>query len=139
MKKLIALAAVAACGAAIAAVESPNIVGYQTDGAAVNLSAHVLPFAPIGDTGIDLQSIVPTVASGTLKSGDFVIQYYNQYGVLDHAYYYLLAPDTDEEETDGWWDDQDGVTYSTKTFEPGEGFWVNAKVQGSLVFPALSL
>ncbi len=54
MKKLIALAAVAACGAALAAVESPNIVGYTTqdvsgEGSKYNIAGFC--FANIGLDG----------------------------------------------------------------------------------------
>ena len=71
MKKLIALAAVAACGAAIAAVESPNIVGYNNTAARANLNWYSPVFRSVGYNTTDINDIqLNDGGAGTVGWGD---------------------------------------------------------------------
>lgn len=89
-------------------------------------------------TAVNIQDIIPSVADGyELESGDFTIQLYNQYGLIEAAYIYCFGEDIDMED-DGWYN-EDFDTLIEKTFEPGEGFNLLAAKPGSLTFPALSL
>lgn len=100
-----------------------------------NLSAQG-NFRPVS---VDIQTIIPAVEEGeTLESGDFVIQFYDQYGVIEGGYMYVLGEDIDDGYADGWYE-EDWETPAVKTFEAGEGFNVYAAKVGTLTFPALSL
>ena len=91
MKKLIALAAIATCGAALA-VESANIVGYQNKELNENANAFVAQtLIPCGVTAADvtLDDFVPTSgADGWDYTSDFLATLKTN-GNLDKKYGYL--------------------------------------------------
>ena len=90
-------------------------------------------------TGVNIQDITPAVDDGyTLESGDFVIQFYDQYGIIEKQYLYVFGEDIDEGYEDGWYE-EDMDTFVEKIFAAGEGFNVYAAKPGTLTFPALAL
>ena len=138
MKKLIALAATAACGVALAAVESPNIVGYQNktvgyadgddkyyDGMFMMGSG----FMSIGGTAdsYSIQDLVPQFpddADEDLEDTAAQIQEVGTGGEIGTVYMYLTATSTRPGFDGAGWYTRDGSTYvkSTKTFTRGMGF-----------------
>ncbi len=92
-------------------------------------------------TGVDIQKITPVVGEGekALRSGDFVIQIYDEYGIIKESYSYYLGDETDSGNGPNGWYDDEGINLIEKTFNPGEGFTVSAKKTGELIFEALSL
>ena len=131
MKKLIALAAVATCGAALA-VESANIVGYQNK----DLTGQVAP--SIGAT-------FAGVGADTFKLGDIAVEGF-QYdtetlqvlstdNAATIARYTYVTPEWDEEDFEGdgaavgWWiagqEGEEGGSANDVTFAPGQGFLGN--------------
>ena len=134
MKKLMFAAAAALCATAGFCVESANIVGYQTKDVRQNLSVQLPTFEDVSAAGVDIQSITPVAAAGeTIESGDFVIQFYDQYGVISSSYMYVLGEDIDEGYADGWYE-EDWETLAVKTFDVGEAFNVLASKGGSLQY-----
>lgn len=134
MKKLIALAAVAACGAAIAAVESPNIVGYTSQDVAAGKFAMV---------GVQFEGVnAQPMTIGELVKGDFLAVPNNDDAFLSTAnqiqhwtgsgydLYYFLE--------DAWYDDgsEDGAykegwadvygELTADTLAPGDAAWFKA-------------
>ena len=127
MKKLIAIAAAAACGAALAAVESPNIVGYTTKTLEENTWYLVANnFESISSGAIDVQNFVSGLTATDDASTAPVIQYWNG-TKLETIYYlqYLWDPVAEKDVAEGW----GNVEFETvnKTFEVCEGFWVKTK------------
>lgn len=126
MKKLIALAAVAACGAAIAAVESPNIVGYTSQDVSGEGSVYNVAGFCFANVGLD----------GQAKLADFVASGWNyendQIRVLNPATCAnskVLVFLTAEEASGGGvgdkagWYDADDFTYEGDTaFDLGSAF-----------------
>lgn len=119
MKKLIALAAVATCGAALA-VESANIVGYAKSDLANGNKLISAQFLPIGSSdGYDIQNIV--------AAGDDIESYVSLQ---------TLTPGGKAKETYSWdtwqfvedepaWIDDVGI--ATRKFLPGEAIWIQGK------------
>ena len=110
MKKLIALAAVAACGAALA-VESANIVGYQNINIPSGYTIATATFKGVASEGFKLSQIQPLHqdgnefgTSGSRRcNGVIVVNKINAEGNYTKAYsYFTLASKL------GWYDD-DGV------------------------------
>lgn len=91
-------------------------------------------FRPVS---VDIQDIIPAVAEGDLESGDFTIQFYNEFGAITASYMYCIGEEI-EQEKDGWYE-EDLETLVEKTFAAGEGFNVSAAKAGTLTFPALAL
>ena len=141
MKKLIALAAVATCGAALA-VESANIVGYQNQDL----------------TGKQYNSIGPTfvtVGAEKFKLGDInvegfqydteILQVLSTDNAATIARYTYVTPEWDEEDFEGdgaavgWWvkgkEGEDGYSANDVEFDLGQGFLGNfSKKKASLTY-----
>jgi len=126
MKKLIALAAVATCGAAFA-VESANIVGYaqsdlDDDGGSVIVTPQ---FMGIGTTGgvIDLQSIKCNEEAEDLVT----LMTLDNLGYTVDTYYWS----TDKGEF--CWLDGDTMKKAVNVeFAPGQAFWVQSDDVGNV-------
>lgn len=70
---------------------------------------------------ISIQDLKPTAFAGVeIGGGALDLQTVDEWGAMSEQFYYMTAA-SDGVEVDGWYND-DGVTLSTKTFEPGEGF-----------------
>ena len=123
MKKLIALAAAATCGAALA-VESANIVGYNataiTGGRFYLCSTQ---FDTTGGTGAGMR--ICDLISGEIPYGS-QIQILNADGATYAIYKYLLEVyDADKDDfVPGWGDG--GEELATAKLAPGSAFWFKA-------------
>ncbi len=53
---------------------------------------------------------------------------------MEASYSYMRGEDIDDGCPDGWYDDEDGETLVTKTFDIGEGFFVYAGRVGTLTY-----
>ena len=114
---------------------SGEVNGAEAEIPVGNVSSAQGNFRP---TSVNVQSIIPELEGG-VESGDYTIQFYDEYGALTNSIYYTLGEDIDEGYEDGWYND-DGETMSTQVFEPGFGFVVySTKAGGKFVFEALSL
>ena len=130
MKKLIALAAVATCGAALA-VESANIVGYQQKDLPSGFCNGVATFVNVAQETMSITDMIPRDSEGnTLGGGVFQLQTTKPSGGADEQFLYLFEDDVGEELGDGWYNG-DGETLATKVFEVGEGFVFNSSVEGA--------
>lgn len=141
MKKLIALAAVAACGASLA-VESANIVGYQTTSTAVTVQDNFVLLAPsflnVSDGVLSTDTIKCDQTVNTLnETQDEEIEGWTDDaaaimvpdGLGSYAWRYYVADAYDEVEEDfveGW--ASDDTLLNTLEFDLGVGVWVRGKV-----------
>ncbi len=103
MKKLIALAAVATCGAALA-VESANIVGYSSNNHADSQYISVgMGFAGVGDDGVfTLNQLKPTA----WDSSSDILQVLSSVNAGTIATYVYYGAWEVGEELAGWYDDE---------------------------------
>lgn len=137
MKKLIALAAVATCGAALA-VESANIVGYMSkDMATAGYYNYTPMFVGVGGADPAVKDIVPSTSDPTVTDlGEAKIMLY----VLDTSR--KFAKTFAYKTEDGDWMDEDGWYYGDEevptSYEmaPGEVLQFYAPYQVKLAFPA---
>ena len=107
MKKLIALAAVATCGAAIA-VESANIVGYQNVNGAASQKAMIgATFQKIAGTGMTLGDVKVNESFGEL--GD-TLTLLNEYGGAAGVYVYMTATTAADFGLEAGWYDNDDIS-----------------------------
>lgn len=103
-----------------AAVES-DVVGYTTVALPLGYSLVGLPFDSLnGKTSLSIQDI----SIENSQVGD-VIQYWEN-DLLQSATYRIRNG------VSGWW--KSFTELSTKTFSPGEGFWVRKNAEGNLTF-----
>ena len=109
MKKLIALAAVATCGAALA-VESANIVGYQNVNGAASQKAMIgATFQKIAGTGMTLGDV--GVNDSFVELSD-TLTLLNEYGGAAGVYVYMTKTTaTDFGFTEGWYDNEEISTW----------------------------
>ena len=133
MKKLMfGLTAAVAVGAM--AVESANVVGYETRNLTANEQViNGANFVTVGEDAMDIQSITMDGAAG---NGDAMIWWWNTAtGKYDaKAYWYTeLYADEEGETTLGYagWGDLEYWMPVTKTFAPGEAFWIQAGLNTS--------
>lgn len=127
MKKLIALAAVATCGAALA-VESANIVGYANSKeiAANTFSLGTSPFLAVGADVVKVQDMlipsgVTAVPYSQRTTKALQLQVWN--GSNYTMYYYLSDAyvEATDEEVEGW---ANGAgDYTDAVIAPGTGYW----------------
>ena len=125
MKKIMfglaAAAAIAAFG-----IESANTVGYQQKAVRRLLSQQVCTFDAIGGGGLDIQKLIPVDENGDyVGDGDITIQFTSDRGALLGAYAYYGDDEYDDDCPAGWYNEEtdERVTF---TFDPGQGFQVNA-------------
>ena len=123
MKKLIAIAAAAACGAALAAVESPNIVGYSESALKSGNTAAGSQFVPFTGDTIDLVAITVTGYTEE-QGGDIYVQRVDGKGKMiagSKFFWYDIPGDG----LYGWYDGSDEpLATGTQTVKVGEGWWV---------------
>ena len=132
MKKLIALAAIATCGAALA-VESANIVGYLSkDMPTAGYYNYTPMFVGVDGSDPAVKDIVPSSSAvGSLEGG--MIKLY----VLDtnrkFAKTFAWYTEDDFMDVDGWYfgDEEEPTTYK---LGPGESLQVNAPYQVSFTY-----
>ena len=137
MKKLMFVAAIAAMAGSAFCIESANTVGYQNKEVAVNLSNQMPTFEAIGSEGTDIENLQPVDENGDPLSGEFTIQFYDEYGRLAENYTWWKGEDVDEGMEDGWFDD-DMEEPKTRALAAGEGFCVSTSYDGAfLKFPAI--
>lgn len=126
MNKLVLATAVASAlfGAsygATGAIESQNIVGYQTKSLQAGFTMTGVTFLPVTGNGVDIQSIIP--AGDNIDTGDVNIQTLNAFGQTDDMYTYYGEGEYDDDSVAGWYTD-DGL--ASVSFAPGQGLWVAA-------------
>ena len=126
MKKLMTIAAVALCTAAIAdsgnSITSSSIVGYKAENLQDGFTMMTPCFVPVSDAkgGIDLTSLTP---GGEYSSGDVMVQTLTAAGLADKSYTYK-KPRTG---TTWFWQDVDTnetIANGDVVFDSGDGLWV---------------
>ena len=134
MKKMLLVALCAAASAGFAAdVLSENIVGFNKAGTVNGFSNQIACFENVGAAGMDIQSIIPYCADG-VASGDFTIQFYDEFGGFVDEFSYVLGEDIDEGYEDGWYE-SDWLTLADYSFDVGTGFTMFCAVDGgTLIF-----
>ena len=127
MKKVM-FAGIAALCATVAvadsAIESQNIVGYNTTTAREGFSLFVPSFDDVGSEGLDIQKIVPN----TLSETGIQLQTFTQTAGTDAMYYYKPAGGAGA----GWYTKARARAsdWAEKTFAKGEGFMVYFPTSG---------
>ena len=133
MKKLMFAAAIAAGLVAMGnGLESANTVGYEsrslTAGAQVINGAN---FVTVGENTLDIQSIT---MDENVTDGDAQIWWWNGSTYDARAFWYTeLYADEEGETTLGYagWGDPEYWMPISKTFAPGESFWIKAGVNAT--------
>ena len=146
MKKLIALAAVATCGAALA-VESANIVGYATRDINNKFKMAAAQFETVSGETVSINGAITLPASAAVQCWDDDYDSYDykdgwmdsapqiqvpKVGAIGYNYYYFVsdARGADESNVGAGWVDSTG--YLTANSVPaGFGIWVRGFVNGS--------
>ena len=106
-------------------IESTTVVGYQIQTVGEAYSLQVASFQGIGVSTYNIQDLKPSAPEGTaLGGGVFDLQTLDETGGMSEQFYYMTVADDYGITKDGWYND-DGETFSTKTFERGEGFMFN--------------
>ena len=116
-----AVASIAAVGAF--AVESANIVGYQTIENQQGNTLQVATFNAVSGEGYSLQDIKP-VGATVVGGGEVTLQTLNASKATAKFFYWLTDDEwgTDNGE-DGWFENPASTDeLADYTFEPGEGF-----------------
>jgi len=132
MKKMLLVALCAAASAGFAAdVLSENIVGFNKAGTVNGISNQIACFENVGAEGLSLAGITPYCEDG-FASGDFTIQFYDEFGAFITDFSYVFGADIDEGYEDGWYED-DWETPADYTFAPGEGFTATCSVNGGVL------
>ena len=132
MKKLMFVAAVAAGMVAFGdAIESQNIVGYNTTSHRQYYTLVVPEFDSVGTEGLNIQTITPDATTlASYGGGKVNIQTFTSGAAMSEKFYYFTAEEADDEETAGWYSDGIGVTLASKTFAKGEGFMLYMPREG---------
>ena len=123
MKKLMTIAAVALCTAAVHGengIQSANIVGYKAEALQEGATMMTACFVPTtnAEEGIDLLDLT---VGGEYSSGDVFVQTLTSVGLADKTYVYV------RDRSKNWfWEDDDGnkVEEGTVKFAAGKGLWV---------------
>ena len=133
MKKLMFAAAAAFCGT-VFALESANVVGYSASDVRLNLSQQMPTFASVGQSSVDIQSMIPVDADGEVLDYEFTIQEISDLGKVTKSYDYILADSSDDGEMEGWlmYNEDGEQEVVSRTFDIGEGFLVLATAAGSM-------
>jgi len=127
MKKLMFAASAALCATVGLCVESANIVGYQTKDVRKNISQQVCTFDAVGGGGLELAKLIPDDGEGNyVGDGDINIQFKSSLGVLLSSYAYYGEDEYDDDCPAGWYNEKTDELITDFTFNPGEGFQVNA-------------
>ena len=131
MKKLIAIASVAACGAAIA-VESANIVGYAQNSTINGNQGAGVCFLPISGEGTlgDLV-IVGYDKSEGYADGQISCGKLDTYGRSTARYFWMDIPQFEDEGElygpwYGWYDEEGETCYNNVSMSPGEAVWLKS-------------
>ena len=132
MKKLIALAAVATCGAALA-VESANIVGYMSkDMPTAGYYNYTPMFVGVDGSNPAVKDIVPSSTEATTLEGGLIVMY-----VLDtnrkFAKTFSWFTEDDFMDEDGWYTGGED-TPTDYTLASGESLQVKAPYQVTLTY-----
>ena len=124
-------------------VQAGSACNFQYSGE-VNMAETDVPFRKdlsaqgnIRPSSVNIQDIVPVDGEGAyIGDGDITIQFYGALGALDAQYAYYGKDEYDDDMPAGWYDESEDelVTY---TFQPGEGFKIQAGQAGYLRFPEL--
>ena len=131
MKKLIAIAALAACLPAFSGqVASSNTVGYQklTLGAEFNWVAP--QFLTVGGQGINIQNIQLDFGEGMASGGDN-IQILDEGGATIHTYNWM-PKDATGFAADGWVNEE-GDGLANFTLDPGQGILIETMSDGIII------
>ena len=108
----------------------PNPVGYQNKDVARGLSNQNVTFEKVGGEGSNITEFYPVDENGDKLSGEIIVQFYNEFGLLQEQYTWWLGEDIDEGYVDGWYDD-DMEEAKARTLNFGEGFKVYTTYIGS--------
>ena len=139
MNKLVLATAVASAlfGAsygATGAIESQNIVGYQTMNlkAGFNMITPTFTDAGTSDGTYDIQKVKISDEAGSYGFGSEQIQVVGTDGNVS-ATYTWLSKDISGAEKDAWCNDS--MTPVSKTIDPGEGFLLYTEAEGAVELP----
>ena len=91
-------------------------------------------FASVGQTSVDIQSMIPVDADGEVLDYEFTIQEISDRGKVIASYDYILADSSDDGEMEGWLtynEDGEQVVVERK-FDVGEGFLVLSTAAGKM-------
>ena len=127
MKKLMIAASAALCATVGLCIESANVVGYQNKAVRQFLSQQVCTFDAVGGGGLELAKLIPIDGEGEyIGDGEINIQFKSPLGALQTSYAYYGKDEYDDDTPAGWYDEMEDELISDFTFNPGEGFQVNA-------------
>ena len=130
MKKLMFTAALAACGAAFA-IESANVVGYQTKTTVPGFNFLAPTFTPINGTGnVNIQDI--KLDSTTAESWSDNLQILDEGGATVSTYGYATAEESGFDK-DGWLDEE-GNYAENITIPYGAGILIDSANDSSVTF-----
>lgn len=134
MKKLMFLAAAAACGT-LMAVESANVVGYTEKSLRAGATMLTPCFIDVGGAASEIDLTALTVKGYDEVSADEVnIQILDAHGKKSVAYYWFDLPD--EGLDAGWYNvDTELIEAGTVKFATGDGLWITGQNDYSIVFP----
>ena len=86
---------------------------------------------------IKMSDITPVDEDDEAVSGEIIIQFYNDRGLLNEKFTWWLGEDIDEGYVDGWYDD-DMEEVKDKDLAAGQGFCIYTTYTGAfLKFPAI--
>ena len=121
MKKLMIAASAVLCATVGLAVESANIVGYQTPDVKGAVALGIDTFNPVSGDSFDIQSL--KVSADGIAGGQVQVQTMTDGGATDRTFIWIPASEAVdyEMEGEGWYDVDEGVV-AVKTFAVGEGF-----------------
>ena len=93
-------------------------------------------FANVGQTSIDIQTMIPVDADGEVLDYEFTIQEISELGKVIKSYDYILADSSDDGEMEGWLTYNEGGEQEvvSRTFNVGEGFLVLATAEGKMKY-----
>ena len=128
MKKLMIVAAAIAAVATAGAVESANIVGYQTKDTVTGFNFVIPTFADVGGGSINIQDIKISNATDWSDS----IQILDEGGSTSALYFYATAAQSGFD-ADGWIaEDFSGL--ADVTIEPGQSILVDTAAPSIITF-----
>ena len=119
-----------------AELASANVVGYSASDVRLTLSQQMPTFANVGQTSIDIQTMIPVDADGEVLDYEFTIQEISELGKVIKSYDYILADSSDDGEMEGWLMYNEGGEQEvvSRTFNVGEGFLVYSTAEGKMSY-----
>jgi hypothetical protein len=134
MKKLMIAASAALCAtASLLAVESANIVGYQTKDTVTGFNFVIPTFKAVNGGSIHIQDI--KIANATDWTDN--IQVLDEGGAGIAQYYYATAAESGYE-ADGWLSEDMG-SLTDVTFAPGQGILIDTADVATITIPGVDL